>query len=151
MPSEFSTPDRSLHRVDAGALRVGGWCPVWDLIPDSGDSCSALSPLPLSVLMLFDAYSKFNTWGAMKSCREAYVYMCICLVFWVFNKEKRKLVTQSCPTLCDPMDCSLPGSHVCGILQTGILEWAAVSFTRRSSRLRERTQVSCTAGRFFTN
>ena len=36
------------------------------------------------------------------------------------------LVTQSCPTLCDPMDCSLPGSSVHGILQATILQWVAV-------------------------
>ena len=41
------------------------------------------------------------------------------------------LVTQSCPTLCDPMDCSPPGSSVHGILQAGMLEWVAVSFSRR--------------------
>ena len=39
------------------------------------------------------------------------------------------LVTQLCPTLCDPMDCSLPGSSVPGILQARILEWAAISFS----------------------
>ena len=38
-------------------------------------------------------------------------------------------VAQSCPTLCDPMDCSLPGSSAHGIFQTRVLEWAAVSFT----------------------
>ena len=37
-------------------------------------------------------------------------------------------VTQSCPTLCDPMDCSPPGSSVNGILQARILEWVAISF-----------------------
>ena len=42
-------------------------------------------------------------------------------------------VTQPCPTLWDPMDCSLPGSSVHGILQAGILEWAAISFSRGSS------------------
>ena len=36
------------------------------------------------------------------------------------------LVSQSCLTLCDPMDCSSPGSSVCGILQAGILEWVAI-------------------------
>ena len=40
------------------------------------------------------------------------------------------LVTQSCPTLCDPMDCSPPGSSVHGILQAGILEWIAILFSR---------------------
>ena len=39
-------------------------------------------------------------------------------------------VTQSCPTLCDPMDCSPPGSSVHGTLQVRILEWAAISYTR---------------------
>src|SRR5574340_99626 len=39
------------------------------------------------------------------------------------------LVTQSCPTLCDLRDCSPSGSSVCGILQAGILKWAAISFS----------------------
>ena len=49
---------------------------------------------------------------------------------------------QSCPTLCDPMDCSLPGSSVHGILQARILEWVAMPSSRGSSRPRDRTQVS---------
>ena len=47
---------------------------------------------------------------------------------------------QSHPTLCNPVDCSLPGSSVHGILQVRILEWA-ISFSRRSSRPRDRTHV----------
>ena len=39
-------------------------------------------------------------------------------------------VAQSCPTLCDPMDCSPPGSSFCGIFQARILEWVAISFCR---------------------
>ena len=39
-------------------------------------------------------------------------------------------VTQSCLTLCDPMDCSLPGSSIHGIFQTRVLEWGAISFSR---------------------
>ena len=61
------------------------------------------------------------------------------------------LVTQSCPTLCDPMDCNPPGSSVYEILQARILEWVAIPFSRGSSQPRDWTQVSCTAGRFFTN
>ena len=61
------------------------------------------------------------------------------------------LVTQSCPTLCDPMDPSLPGFSVCGILQARILEWVALSFSKASSQPRNKTQVSCIAGRFFIN
>ena len=51
-------------------------------------------------------------------------------------------VAQSCPTLCDPVDCSPPGSSVHGILQARILEWVAISFSRGSSHPRDRTHVS---------
>ena len=61
------------------------------------------------------------------------------------------LVAQSCLTLCDPMDCSPPGSSVHGILQARILEWVAIPFSRGSSQPRGQTQVSCIAGRFFTS
>ena len=57
---------------------------------------------------------------------------------------------QSCPTLCNPMDYSLPGSSVHGIFQTRILEWVAISFFREASQLRDQTWVSHIAGRFFT-
>ena len=59
-------------------------------------------------------------------------------------------VAQSCPTLCDPVDCSLPGSSVHGILQARILEWVAISFSRGSSQPRDQTQVSHIAGRYST-
>ena len=59
------------------------------------------------------------------------------------------LVPQSSPTLCDPVDYSLPGSSVHGILQARILEWVAIPFSRGSSQPRDRTQVSRIAGRFF--
>ena len=55
------------------------------------------------------------------------------------------------PNSCDPIDCSPPGSSVHGILQAGILEWVAISFSRVSSRPTDPTWVSCIAGRFFTN
>ena len=46
-------------------------------------------------------------------------------------------VTQLCPTLSNPMDCSLPGSSVRGIFQARVLEWIAISFSRGSSRPRD--------------
>ena len=60
------------------------------------------------------------------------------------------LVAQSCPTLCDPTDCSPPGSSVHGILQARMLEWVAILFSRGPSWPRDQTQVSLIAGRFFT-
>ena len=59
-------------------------------------------------------------------------------------------VSLLCLTLCDPMDCSLPGSSVHGISQARILEWVAIPFPRGSSWSRDWTWVSCIAGRFFT-
>ena len=56
------------------------------------------------------------------------------------------LVTQSCPALCDLMDCSLLGNSV----QARLLEWVAISFSRGSSKPRDRIQDSCIAGGFFT-
>ena len=59
-------------------------------------------------------------------------------------------VVQSCPTLCNPMDCSLLGSSVHGIFQARVLEWVAIPFSQGSSWPWDWTWVSCIAGRFFT-
>ena len=60
------------------------------------------------------------------------------------KKVKESEVTQSCLTLCSPMDCSLLGSSVHGILQARVLEWVAISFSRRSFQPRNWTQVYST-------
>ena len=68
-----------------------------------------------------------------------------CDVAWV--------CAQSCPTLCDPMDCSPPGFSVNGILPARILEWVTIFSSRGSSQSRDWTHVSrisCTVGGFFT-
>ena len=65
-----------------------------------------------------------------------------------------RAVSQSCPTLCDPMDCSPPGSSVHGLLQARTLEWVAMPSSRGSSRPRDRTHVFPVfgiAGGFFTH
>ena len=59
------------------------------------------------------------------------------------------LVVESCPTLCDPTDCSPPGSSVHGILQARILGWVAISFSTGSSWPKNWTQVFCIGGRFY--
>ena len=61
--------------------------------------------------------------------------------------------SQSYITLCDPMDCSPPGSSVCGIFQARILQWVAISSSREPFPPRDQTCISsasCIAGRFFT-
>ena len=79
-----------------------------------------------------------------------FFYLFVCIVHlrrlsYVGLKWSEVKVTQSCPTLCDPM------STVCGILQARILEWVAVPFSRGFFRPRDRTQVSCIVGGFFTS
>ena len=71
-----------------------------------------------------------------------------CLNTYPLKSESE--VTQSCSTLPDLMDCSLPGFSVHWIFQARVLEWIAISFSRGSSWPRDRTQVSCIAGRRFT-
>ena len=53
------------------------------------------------------------------------------------------MCAQSCPILCDPVDCSPPGSSVHGVFQEWILEWVAISFSRGYCRPRDRTLISC--------
>ena len=68
---------------------------------------------------------------------------------WVaisFSKLVKVNIAQSCPDLCNPM-----GHTVHGILWARILEWVSFPFSRQSSHPRDRTQVSCIAGRFFTS
>ena len=73
----------------------------------------------------------------------------ICLVSWVVYAAAKLL--QSCLTVCDPVDCSLPGSSVRGILQARILEWFAMPSSRRSSQPRDWNHVSyvCCIGRWI--
>ena len=70
----------------------------------------------------------------------------------VSGGKVKVLVPQSCPTICNPMDCSPPDSSVQGILRARILQWVwvAISFSRGSSQPRGQTWVSCIAGTLFT-
>ena len=75
--------------------------------------------------------------GCQEAGTEASVSMRETSVLGHLQKEVAKqlkvLVAQSCLTLCNPMDCSLPGPAVHGMLQAGILEWVAIPFSRGSS------------------
>ena len=69
--------------------------------------------------------------------------VCVCVCVCVYSCS---IVS----TLCDPMDCSPPGSSVHRIFQASIQEWLAISFSRASSRPRDQTEVSCIFGGCFT-
>ena len=72
--------------------------------------------------------------------------MYIYIYIYIYMKSESE-VAQLCPTLCDPMDCNLPGSSVHGVFQARILEWVAISFSRGSSPPRDWNRVSRIVGR----
>ena len=81
----------------------------------------------------------------MKELLEVTVMFCILMVVVVTKmyKERRKtFVSQSCLTLCGPMDCSPPGFSIHGILHVRIREWIVILFSRGSFQPRDRTRVS---------
>ena len=96
----------------------------------------ALALWHFPVLWLDGGLFLFHCWGHARG-------------FFNLETEWVSEVAQSCPSLCDPVDCSPPGSSVHGIIQARILEWVAISFSRGSSRPRDRTQVSRIADRRF--
>ena len=88
-------------------------------------------------------------------CLGAWILNCTWVLKWHLHVKQNCVyccfsVTKPCPTHCDPMDCSPPGSPVHGILQARILEWVAMLSSRESYQPRNWTQVSRIAGEFFT-
>ena len=89
-------------------------------------------------------------WGADGGCSHE-IKRCLFLGRKAMTNLKVKvLVCQLCPTLCNPMDCSLLSSFVYEILQVRILEWVAIPFSKGSFWPRDQTWVSCIAGKFIT-
>ena len=132
------------------------------LIPKICMSCSkSVSQLGLgSKVLVFCSGRVFSplcskSWKKKKNMKknqqcEMYVFPSRDEEMSVFMHVYSMSVAQSYPTLCDPMDCSPPGSSVHGILQARVLKWVAIPFSRESSQPRDWIQVSCLAGRFFT-
>ena len=98
----------------------------------SAPSCDAFCPLWLQIHLLY--FQGLPFLGLAYSS-----YFCLNPLLSREKKKVKVLVTQSCPTLCDPIDCSLPGCSVHGILQAKILEWVAISHSRRSSQPRDQS------------
>ena len=91
-----------------------------------------------------------TSWPSWDMC----VCVCVCVCACTRACLCMSTVTQSCPTLCNPVDYSLPGPSVHETFQAKILEWVAISYSKESSQLRDQTHVSCVScsGReiFFT-
>ena len=101
--------------------------------------CSEPEPQWITLICTSWPLSMWKKWTHWVKGKAFDVLMCI-----------RAKSLQLYPTLCNPMDCSPPGSSVHGILQARILEWVAIPFSRGSSWPRDGTWVSRMAGRFFT-
>ena len=110
---------------------------------------------------LISPLSSSDKWGNWKEHKEPPCYPAGLLSFplhkaWVGAKwaKQQQYVAcsdaQSCLTLCDPVDCSPPGSSVHGISQARMLEWVVISFSRGSFQLRNQARVSSLAGGLFT-
>ena len=99
------------------------WHSSWDLFPMAGPA---------------------HEWGFIQ-CWQHYWNPHVKAVTCIHAKS-----LQPCLTLCDPVDCGLPGSSVYGILQARILEWVAIPVSRISSEPKNQTWLSLIAGRFFT-
>ena len=105
-----------------------------------------LSSLPQKESFLYNgkrnkSSEQYKTW-LQRLFRKIKIYNGVCCVLC--------LVTQSCPTLCDLINCCPPGSSVHGILQARIMEWVAMPSSRGSSQPRDRIHILHIAGRFST-
>ena len=110
----------------------------------------------LCQILIQDNYMNFIFHSIIVICLS-HLLICLCKpflyssdTFYLVMMWKWSEVAQSCVTLCDPMDCSLPGSSVHGIFQSLVLEWIAISFSRGSSWPRDQTRVSHIVDRRLT-
>ena len=111
------------------------WLLMYQAVPSDWE-------LPIH-LCTSSTWSSVGTWQARHLTRSEFARL-----FSIAESESE--VAQLCLTLCDPMDCSLPGSSVHGVFQAIVLERIAISFSSRSSWPRDRTWVSCIVDRRFT-
>ena len=109
-----------------------GYLRIWFIAETSFFACVSMQLLP-----------------PLAARRRNIVFTVHQIPLFLCHLESESELAQSCLTLCDPVDCNLPGSSVHGILQARILEWVAISFSRWSSWPRDWTWVSRLAGRPF--
>ena len=139
----YSPPGSSVHGILQARILQ------WVAIPFSRESAQPRDRSQVSCIA-----GGFFTILATGEIHNTVYTVCIAPLFaWSFSLKSSEVksseVAQSCLTLCDPVDCSPPGSSVHEIFQARILEWVAISFARGSSQPRDWTWVSLIAGRRF--
>ena len=120
-------------------LQLSHLCPVG--APFSWQLCLfTVTPFIFDFMLLVFHRRQVNWTHSREKVLESAYFPKIKFDFWLIPlcqcSENESEVAQSCLTLCDPMDCNLPGNLVHGIFQARVLEWVAVSFSRGSSRPR---------------
>ena len=149
-PMDCSPPGSSVHEILQARILEWVACPPPGDLPNPGMEPASLMSSALAGVF----FTTSAIWEAIYINFHIIFHNSVlqvlntvpCAIYIVHGCS----VPKSCPTLCDPMDCGLPGSSIHGISQTRILEWVAISFSRGSSRSRDRMHVSCITGRFFT-
>ena len=159
--SELTVRIRAFHRKgkawrkdqEQGGQGEKSWCCSTD--NDNGNISSTVY-VPGSVLSAFHELFHFiiqylirDRYSYFSNCCWELKVQCWRNLFMIRSQSVSE-VAQSYPTLCNPINCSLPGSSIHGIFQARVLEWVAISFSRGSSQPRDQTQVSHIAGRHFT-
>ena len=131
------------HSVVSDSLRPHGLQPIRLLHP--WDFPGKSTEVGCQFLLHFITETQANI-NVLYSFLGPQTIFCLMNEEWKWSESE---VTQSCPTLCDPTDRSLPGFSVHGIFQARVLEWVAISFSGGSSWPRDQTRVSHIVGRCF--
>ena len=141
---DLSSPTRDRTRVLCSARGIlNCWTtrevPVWTFEEAYSTLLFGKHSLRMSGLCCVPASGYFHTQLALSrgSHQNLSCAFTVCqglTGLWGWHESE---VARSCPTLCDPGDCSLPGSSVHGIFQARVLEWVAISFSRGSSQPRD--------------
>ena len=142
--------------IDLVQTQTAHWLCTWGSHSTSLISSVFLSKVGITVLVLYSQWRlseikrQTATYNVLSKCcipacmefmymDPAPIVVTSIPLYSIAGRSEVNEVAQSCPTLCDPVDCSLPGSSVHGIFQATGLEWIAISFSRGSSRPRGRT------------
>ena len=114
---------------------------MWKLVESSGQGSidwKLISDLGIKKKILFEPNLKMMTQrSSQKALRTVLAIRSQDTVYINVLRQKWVIVAQSCLTLYNPMDCSLPGSSVHGILQARLLEWVAISFSLRQKAIHQ--------------
>ena len=159
----------TVHGVTKSRTRLSDWTELnWTHVRDPGKLSNLPNWTKISSSTQPSAKNKRGSWGwggyqekhrnqgwcwcRFKSWSSQLIRISgdLVILFFLVQRGSCYSVAQLCPTLWNPMDCSMPGSSIHGISQARILEWVAISPFRGSSKPRDRSGIPCLEGGLFT-